>query len=153
MVLVYFQVLFNMSFSFSYHHLFQYLLTQTVPLLFPFSCFLFSLQTFFFGVLFAELLPSNTSSTSLLLMASRSLSRAQLSLIHSQAATTHANTRAHSVTVKPESPSLFSHRIMKSAWSMCCPHLLCLRMPLLPITAHFFRGNGRGLSWGDKFVC
>lgn len=48
MVLVYFQVLFNMSFSFSYHHLFQYLLTQTVPLLFPFSCFLFSLQTFFF---------------------------------------------------------------------------------------------------------
>lgn len=45
-----------------------------------------------------------------------------------------------------------SHRMMKSAWSMCRPHLLCRRMPPLPTTAHFFKGSCRGLSWVEEIT-
>lgn len=43
-----------------------------------------------------------------------------------------------------------SHLMMKSAWSMSRPHLLCRRMPPLPTTAHFFRGSCRGFSWAGE---
>lgn len=57
---------------------------------------------------------------------------------------THARTCTHS-----PAESFVSHRMMKSAWSMSLPHLLCRRMPPLPTTAHFFRGSCRGLSWAE----
>lgn len=56
----------------------------------------------------------------------------------------HAHTCIHS-----SAESLVSHRMIKSAWSMSFPHLLCRRMPPLPTTAHFFRGSCRGLSWAE----
>lgn len=64
-------------------------------------------------------------------------------LIHIWRLGIHATTCSHS----PE--YLISHRMIKSAWSMSFPHLLCRRMPPLPTTAHFFRGSVRGLSWAE----
>lgn len=51
------------------------------------------------------------------------------------------------VRSQPTDPLFVSHRMMKSAWSMSRPHLLFLRMPPLPTTAHFFRGSCSGLPW------
>lgn len=61
----------------------------------------------------------------------------------------HIHALAHS-HISPE--SFVSHRMMKSAWSMSRPHLLCLRMPPLPTTAHFFRGSCRGLFWAEENI-